>query len=206
MTAGGPSATRLFFALWPDAALGARLARLTRTAVRRAGGRPVAPADLHLTLAFLGAVPAARLGEVVAAPRDLTLPPVPLVLDRYGHFPRARVFWLGAAATSPELAAFVTRLWQALAPLELPARPGPFTPHLTLCRKVTRPPELPPPPPLTWRPREFVLAASGPSPAATDAGSGARYRILHRFPAAPGNPVQNPANGPDSGSVAPGEL
>jgi 2'-5' RNA ligase len=56
----------LFFALWPDHALQQSLAETTQTVVLAAGGRPVPPENFHLTLAFLGSVPDARISEVAA--------------------------------------------------------------------------------------------------------------------------------------------
>src|SRR5690606_10650260 len=47
---------RVFYALWPDEETRASLARATRHAVRRCGGRPIRRENLHITLAFLGSV------------------------------------------------------------------------------------------------------------------------------------------------------
>jgi 2'-5' RNA ligase len=158
---------------------------VTRQAVRAAGGRPVPHANFHITLAFLGSVPADRVEDLVAAAAGLRAPAVPLILDRYGHFPKARVFWLGPTATPPEYRALVARLWEAVAGLglSLPADAAVggagWKPHLTLCRKVQRQPAVPPPNPVSWTPTDFVLAES-----VTGEG-GARYVVLARFPPAP---------------------
>ena len=56
----GEAQRRLYFALWPDAALRATIARVAAGPAAVAGGRAVPAADLHVTLAFLGGVPAAR--------------------------------------------------------------------------------------------------------------------------------------------------
>lgn len=156
---------------------------MTRQAVRAAGGRPVRPANFHITLAFLGNVPVDRVEDLVGAVADLRAPAMPLVLDRYGYFPRPRVFWLGPTATPPEYRALVGRLWEAVATLGLPL-PADATPagagwqaHLTLCRKVQRQPAVPPPDPLAWTATDFVLAES------VTEESGARYSVLARFPA-----------------------
>ena len=53
---------RLFFAVWPDAALRKALTRWVQPALLQdAGGRGSASANLHLTLAFLGEIAATRL-------------------------------------------------------------------------------------------------------------------------------------------------
>ena len=48
---------RLFFALWPDAATSVALAALAQQIAAESGGRPTAPGNVHLTLAFLGDQP-----------------------------------------------------------------------------------------------------------------------------------------------------
>src|SRR5690606_2734825 len=121
------------------------------------------------------------------------LPVFDFRLDRYGCFRRAGVFWLGPTETLPVLTALVASLWQSLAPLGLVST-GPFRAHLTLCRKVQREPALPPPHPVSWAVREFVLVESIPA----GAGHGVLYRLLARFPGAPAAPVRISANAPDS--------
>lgn len=169
---------RLFFALWPDDPLRARLRRAVRPAVQLAGGRPVLPADLHLTLAFLGQVPESRLDDVLTAGASVSMPPIRLELDRFGCFPRAGVFWLGPERTPAALTDFVVALWHSLEPLGLMGR-GVFRAHVTLCRKVRRAPALPAPWPVVWLAREFVLAESLTVPERRR-----HYRVLERFPAA----------------------
>jgi 2'-5' RNA ligase len=61
----------LFFALWPARAEQASLAQMTRNVVVAAGGRPVPPENFHVTLAFLGSVPEARLSQVEAIGREV---------------------------------------------------------------------------------------------------------------------------------------
>lgn len=180
MAGDGPEAAvtrRLFFALWPDEPTRVALVRATRTAVRRAGGRPVAQANLHVTLAFLGNQPVARYDAIVAAASGLTPVSVQLELDRFGCWPRPRIFWLRPARCSAELAGLVDGLWTAMAPLGLPRETRPYRPHVTLARKVTVLPELEPPTPLIWKASGFSLIES------VTAERGARYTVVARFPA-----------------------
>ena len=65
---------RLFFALWPDDGLRDQLRRVSEPAVRLAGGRPVPPANYHLTLAFLGGLPADRLDAVIGVAGTVRMP------------------------------------------------------------------------------------------------------------------------------------
>lgn len=65
-------ARRLFFALWPDEAMRRAMVQATREVVREAGGRPIPPSHLHVTLAFLGAVPETRLRELADSVRAVS--------------------------------------------------------------------------------------------------------------------------------------
>ena len=51
---------RLFFALWPPEDLSRALADGAEALARRFGGKPARRETIHLTLAFLGEVDAAR--------------------------------------------------------------------------------------------------------------------------------------------------
>jgi 2'-5' RNA ligase len=128
------ASARLFLALWPPpAALRALLA--WRAAIAwPAGAAIVAPERLHLTLHFIGAVPAERLAAVTQA---LALPGEPFEL-RFGH---VEAWARGLVALCPEtpppaLAALHARLADALRELGLPVEPQPYRPHVTLARKA----------------------------------------------------------------------
>ncbi|AAU90486.1 putative 2'-5' RNA ligase [Methylococcus capsulatus str. Bath] len=131
-----PPPLRLFFALWPDAGVRETLGRLVRSLRRTVKGRWVEPDKLHLTLAFLGAVPAERLPELTAMTGDLDLPPFELALDRLEYWQRNRVLCLGASATPPLLIELVGILNSKLGRAGFPVERRPFRPHLTLARKA----------------------------------------------------------------------
>jgi 2'-5' RNA ligase len=178
MTAAAVRLRRLFFALWPDEATRAALHRETRSVVRHCGGKPVTPANLHLTLAFLGNVPDERLPAVTAAPEALQMAPFALTLDRYGWFEAAQVLWIGCVeppAPLRRLAAELGHLMAEVAELQTDLRP--FHPHLTLARKVRNPPELKPPRPVAWAIGGFALVESTTDP------EGARYEVISTFQA-----------------------
>lgn len=177
------SATRrLFFALWPDEVTRGRLADACAAVARSSGGRPIAPANYHLTLAFLGSVPAEELTAIGAAVAGLAVPAVTLHLATFGNFPAAGVLWFGAATAPPELAALTASIWGRMAELGLRPERKPLQPHVTIARKVARSPGYVVPPaavvPVTWPVRDFALVDSVTDPA------GARYTVLARFPAA----------------------
>jgi len=167
---------RLFLALWPDAETRATIAAATAGAARRCGARAVPAHNYHLTLAFLGAQPPEAVARLAAT---LTFPGLPfdLVLDRFGHWPGPRVWWLGPGTCPAGLRALVAETRRTLDGLAIGYDPRPFAPHLTLARKVVRPPDVPPPAPVRWPVAKFVLAESVSAP------EGVRYDLLARFSA-----------------------
>jgi len=175
------SSHRLFFALWPAAALRNRIATTVAGLERDSapGGRRLNPDRYHLTLQFLGDFQPLRqslLDAAIVAAGSIRLPPFDLVLDVSGSFPKAGVWWLGATTTPETLQRLWNELDRALTSARVQVRSAPaFSPHLTVLRDVRKP--LPPTPiqPLPWPVREFVLvdSVSGTHPA---------YRVLGRWP------------------------
>jgi 2'-5' RNA ligase len=135
-------ALRCFVAIeLPDAvrsALGAAQERL-RASAPRADVRWVDPAGMHLTLKFLGKVPAERVGAVRAAVGEVAAlhPPMALVCAGLGVFPgpgRPRVFWAGLTGPLAELGRLAREIELAVEPLGFPREARPFTGHVTLGR------------------------------------------------------------------------
>lgn len=109
----------------------------------RGAVRWVRPAQMHLTLRFLGDTPAERLPDVGRAldAAAATQSPFALRLDGVGCFPNRRaprVVWVGLAAPdggeSAPLLALKAALDGALTPLGWPPEDRPFRAHLTLGR------------------------------------------------------------------------
>ncbi|EPC00777.1 hypothetical protein L861_13380 [Litchfieldella anticariensis FP35 = DSM 16096] len=130
---------RLFFALWPDDALRHELVALARQAQGICGGRRPRDEAMHLTLAFLGEVSPVQASQLVAMTQQFHCPAGQWTLDRYGHFKRGGILWLGSQFPAPALDVLQARLWQALAEYEFTPPSRPFLPHITLLRKARRP-------------------------------------------------------------------
>ena len=99
----------------------------------------------HLTLLFLGTVPADRvqLLGTAAAPAIAAAPPMTLRLARAGRFGsprRPQVFWAGLDGDVGALTALAGRLTDAARALGLPVEDRPFRAHLTLGRWRARQP------------------------------------------------------------------
>jgi len=98
-----------------------------------------APDRWHLTLLFLGAVPPARLPDVLAAagPAVAGTPPMTLRLaggGRFGSIRRPQVIWTGLDGDVAALVELAERLRVAVRRVGLPVEDRPFRAHLTLGR------------------------------------------------------------------------
>ncbi|MHB1239844.1 MAG: RNA 2',3'-cyclic phosphodiesterase [Gammaproteobacteria bacterium] len=167
---------RLFFALWPHQALAERLFQATRALVGDAGSQAVALEDLHVTLAFLGAVDPQRRACCETAGAAVDAASFTLTLDRVGHWPGPQVLWLGSSRPPPALTRLVESLTGVLGACGHVPEPRGFQPHLTLARRVALWKPAPAPVPLHWRVDHLCLVASERGVA------GARYRVLRRWP------------------------
>lgn len=172
----GDKAHRLFFALWPGGPLRQALAERVAALVPPGTGRVQRPDQLHLTLEFMGSVPAARLPEVVEAATAVRAEPFELVLDGLEYWRRPQVLCLVAREIPPALADLVQALRAALAARGFETERRPFRAHLTLARKVARPPDPAPAGAFRWPAADFVLVES------ITERSGSVYRPLAAWP------------------------
>jgi 2'-5' RNA ligase len=176
MTQAAPATRRLFFALWPDAGTRNEMAHACRKAVRGSGGRPVAAANLHVTLAFLGSVAETRLSDLQAVVPGLAGGPPGLLFDQVEFWPRPRVLVAACTRPPPAIEVLVRQLWSRLAPLGYPPDLRPYRPHVTLARKVSKPPAALAMRPVRWPVTDLSLVESITDPA------GARYVVLDHWP------------------------
>lgn len=167
---------RLFFALWPDEDLRRKLAGTGRVCGDACRGRTLPSRNLHLTLAFLGEVHSHRVDALRRIGATLSAPSFELVLDRVGHFPRARIVYAGASTVPPALRALVAQIAAALAVGGFRVEAREFVPHVTLVRDArAAPPTATLDPPLVWQVRHIRLVESVRTP------DGQMYRPVSRF-------------------------
>jgi len=137
---------RLFFALELPADLTLKIAAWRDRALPPAG-RPVPPANFHITLAFLGEVPERRLdrlcSDVDGALAERAAPGGELRLDQVGYWPRPRIYWLGSRQWPEALGELARRLGGIGAALGDQRRRDRFQPHVTLLRGCDTPPPAP---------------------------------------------------------------
>lgn len=99
----------------------------------------VEPEGIHLTLKFLGDVPAARIEEI-SETMDLAcegIPPFSLETTGLGAFPnlnRVQVIWIGLGGEIDKLKQLQQRTESSLEVIGFPPEARAFSPHLTLAR------------------------------------------------------------------------
>ncbi|MFM9059039.1 MAG: RNA 2',3'-cyclic phosphodiesterase [Planctomycetaceae bacterium] len=125
---------RLFVALELPKPVGWRLGQVLAQPPR--GVRPVRPAQMHLTLHFLGDVADATHVALPGALARVAFEPFAVEIRRTGVFPprgRPSVLWAGIADSAP-LVALHAAVGTALASCGLEIETRPFVPHVTLAR------------------------------------------------------------------------
>ncbi|GMQ89086.1 MAG: RNA 2',3'-cyclic phosphodiesterase [Gammaproteobacteria bacterium] len=163
---------RLFFALWPDPGVRQQLASVARQWTRH----PVAAANLHMTLLFLGGRTARELDCFREAAGNLQGETFDLQLDYLGNWAKPRIQWLGTSCIPPALPRLVDKLQQVLAPCGIEAGKQRFVPHVTLSRKEKSTRVKTGLQAVHWQVRGFVLAES------VSTEGGIRYDVLERWP------------------------
>jgi 2'-5' RNA ligase len=124
------------------------------------GGRGVRPANLHLTLAFLGDVPVSRVPMIMEALETVHGERFVLELDSCGYWRHNRIVWAGAAQCPPPLSRLVDALADALHPCGFRREAREYRAHVTLLRDARRAPRAGLFQPIEWRTSGFVLVQS----------------------------------------------
>ena len=129
---------RVFFAVWPDPDVRAALEMLARDCAARTGGRAPDPANLHVTLAFIGNVDAGGVAMLREIGCNAATPAAPfaLVLDRIGAFHKQEIAWLGCSRVNEAMRALADALFSQLAAAGFELERRPFRPHVTLARRA----------------------------------------------------------------------
>lgn len=152
---------RLFFALWPDDSVRSHLTYIYDKNNGLSGqGSAVKPANLHMTLHFLGNIPIHKVDCFIRQANKVVGQPFELVLDHFGYFKRPRVLWLGCDGIPRDLKKLHIDLGQLLKPCGYTPEQRSFCPHITLRRKNNGPTQPRNINPVEWTVNSFVLVKS----------------------------------------------
>lgn len=175
---------RAFVAVFPPPETQEALADAARGLPVVGKVRLTPPANIHLTLKFLGDVSQedlARMAEALEPVRERH-EPFEAGISGFGAFPsprRARILWAGIGEGAAELRALARDVEESLEPLGFEREDRTYVPHLTLGRARGRPVALEtvessPVPGFLVRQVELVESVLG--------GAGAAYSTLAAYP------------------------
>ena len=155
---------RLFFALWPEVGHQQLWAQAAKEWLPPGIGRLVIADNLHLTLLFAGEVSLEQrhcLERMADAVRGA---PFVLHFDRCGYWRRPQVVWWGCSESPAALVNLAQALQLGARQCGIAVDERSYTPHLTLARKVRKPPVPTKPDAAEWWVDHFVLVRSLPTP------------------------------------------
>ena len=172
-----PEARRLFFALALPKPLQQQVITWRAESFAADAGRPVAAANLHMTLAFLGEISEQKANVLVDIASRIQSPDFSMQLDDLGHWPRPGVVWLGTRRAPTALLQLASLLRSHAARNGCHQSNLPFHPHISLLRGATQPLALPASTPQwTLTAADFGLYESRFHQGRT------RYQCLHSWP------------------------
>jgi RNA 2',3'-cyclic 3'-phosphodiesterase len=165
---------RYFFALWPEESVREGLMALARRTARR--GSVHHPADLHMTLVFLGQISDDQLPGIEAVADAIRGKAFTLQIDGLGYWSRPRILWAAPRQTPEPLSQLVFDLQNGLKACGFEPEKRRYQPHVTLYRKAPPAEAKAIEPAIEWPVTSFVLAVSGGSEPGEP-----RYRVLQRW-------------------------
>jgi RNA 2',3'-cyclic 3'-phosphodiesterase len=169
---------RCFIALAPDDASRAALAAIPVPAT----ARHVPDAQLHLTVAFIGALSMERGSALIEALQAQSIPVAPAAVTRIAHWPGPAHPKLTVAelATSDDFTSLDWRIRSLMLELGLPVDARAFRPHVTLARFGR---DAPPAERVFFTPGESIVRFDSLALySSTLARRGARYEALTAVP------------------------
>ena len=167
---------RLFFALWPADSVRTQLLKNYHDISALQGkGRCLRPGNLHLTLHFLGNIESSRVACFVSQAKRVHASAFVLTLDRFGHFSKPRVAWIGCQQIPSALTDLQLKLGKFISECAFEPENRAYNPHVTMARKINQVPNDIVISPIVWQIDEFVLVKSVTHPA------GVEYQVKETF-------------------------
>jgi 2'-5' RNA ligase len=180
MNSRGDGKTRVFFALWPDAAAAASLHAIAEQWHRSLGGRVTREDSLHATLVFIGDIALDRLPSLLALAEGIQTPTFAIEFDSGGCWKHNHIAYLGMHRISDALQSMQSELASRVRAAGFNVDQRRYSPHVTLIRKAVCANAIPekenPAEPVAWTVRDFVLVKSSMS------ANGSRYEQIGCWP------------------------
>lgn len=166
---------RLFFALWPSDQVRQSIVETFSGISPQMNGRVIQPHNLHITLHFIGQVTEDIKDCMHDAALSINSKSFELDLDCFGHFRRAKIFWLGCQKPPHGASQLHNKLGLALGNCGYQSEIRAFTPHITLMRKCIKPALTSDDFSILWPVNEFVLVESIPDM------HGVKYQVIEKY-------------------------
>jgi len=167
---------RLFFALWPDEQVRSQITdNLQRFDLDKNQNRITGKDNLHMTLHFVGNTSFAEMNCLDQQAKLARVQSFDLVLDCSGYFNKPRVFWFGCHDAPRVLYDLPFKLGQYLDICAYSPESRPYSPHVTVARKIVGAPEEIKLEPVNWHVDRFVLVKS------ISITGGVRYEVVKSY-------------------------
>lgn len=140
-----PESKRVFFAIEIPTKIQRQIVRWRADNFPDDAGRPVAAANMHITLAFLGEISAEKQAALATMAGRIRQPGFTLHLDDAGQWLRSRVVWMGTRQPPRGMLQLANMLRAQAARSGCYQSPQPFHPHLTLLRNTAHAVPIPAP-------------------------------------------------------------
>ena len=167
---------RLFFALWPSDQVRQVIVKMLSSLPAQLDGRVMQQHNLHATLHYVGQVTESTKDCMHAAAQSVKAEAFQLNLDRFGLFPKAKIFWMGAQDTPDQLMQLHKNLGIAIEGCGFVVDKRAYSPHLTLLRKCRGPVPAQIEFSIPWHVEEFVLVES------ITYKEGVNYQVIEKYP------------------------
>jgi RNA 2',3'-cyclic 3'-phosphodiesterase len=175
---GNPDNTRvrLFYAAFPDAGSGQCLAAVAASMHLHPASRLVPRVNYHVTVVFVGEVPASQVPVLLQVGAAQRMPAFELRFDACEYWPTPKVVVAAARTIPTALEGLRQQLQRELAGHQWTPDVKAFRAHVTLARKVSQAPVLQAMSPFDWRVRDFCLVRSDTS------GIQSAYTVVDTWP------------------------
>ena len=170
-------AVRLFFALWPDQTVRHRIAsNLEYQDIDFNQCRLVSSNNLHMTLHFIGNTSLDEMACLERQASAVSAEPFNLMIDNSGYFKKPKVIWFACRQAPQALYDLHQALGRQISQCAFEPEQRPYSPHITVVRKINTEPPAVPLQPVPWKVDRFVLIESISIP------GGVRYQTRKSYP------------------------